>query len=1093
MGTPSAEDPLAAAPAVGDPPVEAEPPAADPVESPVPPLPAPRVRPRSEYLPALAVRRPITVLMSLAASLVVGFLAWRTIPVQLMPAGLEVPFMWVGVSTLPGAPADHERTVAEPLEAGLSTLPGLKTLRTQVRSDRVSFRVELEASTDADVAYDQIRDRLDRELPKLPEGSQQAMIMRHDPDENPLFIMGVVYPPGAENPYQLITERLARPLERQPGVSRVEVSGVRPLQVRIDLDDAALRNHGLDGADVVRILQQDHFTMALGAIEESGRRILVRAVARFTDLDTLRDRPLATGVRLGDVAKVAFGTDPEPEIHRVDGAEAATLMVYKESTANTIATAAGVAAKTREIFEQDALFKSWRGEVFFDQGSYISQSIEQLRQSAMVGGAIAVVCLFLFLRGLGMTLLVTLAIPLCLLATVVVLAFSGDSLNVMSMMGLMLAVGMVVDNAIVVLENIDRHRRLGFDPAEAAIRGTGEVALAVTLATMTTLVVFLPLILLSGHPMVAFFMGKIGFPVCYALLASLVVALIYIPSGARRLKQTHMGEGGRLFGVLTGGYARLLGWVLGHRLWATLAVLGFIASMVWPFSNVQRVDQLQAGLDSVRVRIGAPANATFEELDATAREFEAKVLADKDALDVRAIFARTGYSRSSAHVQLFFKPIDERKHARGDVTARLQKMLPQRPGFRASVGWQGDGGEEGGIALSITGPDTDLATELAEEVMAFLVKVPGVESASLEDTDNTTELRFVVDRNAAERAGVTPLDVGSTLDYTLRGRRLADFPTEMGEVEMVVGLAPEDRQDAEQVTLLQVRPRLANRLPDAAAIARGEVAAAAGTATVGVEAAGGPLDLLAPTQRAPGYGEISRVNRRTQVTVRVTGDEARLFTELRDATAGLALPPGYRIDFGTRFGRRTENEEGGAFAMVLAIILVFFLMGVLFESFLLPLSILLSVPLAFAGVAWTLYLTDTPLDVMAIVGGIILVGVVVNNGIVLIDQVQQRRAAGEDRTQALIEGARHRVRPILMTAFTTIGGLIPMAIGRAALLGIEYYPLGRVVIGGMLTGTFLTLLAVPLLYSLLDDLRHLPRRVGLFLGALRSRLSRPAT
>jgi HAE1 family hydrophobic/amphiphilic exporter-1 len=587
-------------------------------------------------------------------------------------------------------------------------------------------------------------------------------------------------------------------------------------------------------------------------------------------------------------------------------------------------------------------------------------------------------------------------------------------------------------------------------------------------------------------------MGRIGFPVCYALLASLVVALVYIPAGARRLKNTHASDGGRMFGALTGGYARMLAWVLEHRMIGTLLVVGFVASMVWPLGQVQRVDQLQAGLDSVRVRISAPSNATFEELNATVRQLEDRILADKDALDVRAIFARTGYSRSSGHVQLFFKPIDQRLHDRADVTARLQKLLPSRPGFRASVGWQGDGGEEGGIALSITGPDTDMATEVAEEVMAFLTKVPGVDAASLEETDNTTELRFVVDRNAAERAGVSPLDVGSTLDYTLRGRRLANFPTEMGEVEMIVGLAPADRNDADQLNLLQVQPRLANRGPDTQAIARGAIGAAAGSAIVGAEAAGGPLDLLAPTQRAPGYGEISRVNRRTQVTIRVTGDEARLFTELRDATAGLTLPPGYRIDFGTRFGRRTENEEGGAFAMVLAIILVFFLMGVLFESFLLPLSILFSVPLAFAGVAWTLYLTDTPLDVMAIVGAIILVGVVVNNGIVLIDQVQQRRAAGESRTHALVEGARQRVRPILMTAFTTIGGLIPMAVGHAALLGIEYYPLGRVVIGGMLTGTFLTLLAVPLLYSLLDDLRYLPHRVGLLLAAARRRVATKA-
>lgn len=242
---------------------------------------------------------------------------------------------------------------------------------------------------------------------------------------------------------------------------------------------------------------------------------------------------------------------------------------------------------------------------------------------------------------------------------------------------------------------------------------------------------------------------------------------------------------------------------------------------------------------------------------------------------------------------------------------------------------------------------------------------------------------------------------------------------------------------------------------------------------------GVPLERVATAEQTPGYGQIRREGRRSMVTVRVLGDEQALFGELQRIKAGVELPTGYRVEMGERFRNRRQNEEGGQFAVLMAVAMVFFLMGVLFESFILPFSILLTIPLAFCGVFWTLFLTDTALDIMAIIGCIILVGVVVNNGIVLIDQVQQRRTDGETRTEALVNAGRDRVRPILMTAMTTIGGLIPMAVGKASMLGIEYAPLGRVVIGGLLTGTVLTLFAVPLFYALLDDLRHLPRRARL--------------
>ncbi|MCA9541402.1 MAG: efflux RND transporter permease subunit, partial [Myxococcales bacterium] len=412
-------------------------------------------------------------------------------------------------------------------------------------------------------------------------------------------------------------------------------------------------------------------------------------------------------------------------------------------------------------------------------------------------------------------------------------------------------------------------------------------------------------------------------------------------------------------------------------------------------------------------------------------------------------------------IEVYLVEPADRQLTRTEMDKEVLARMPERPGYEVKIGWGGnDDTNTSGLTLSLMGPDTQVASALAEELLPRLAALPGATQAEIETEEPASELRFEVDRDRAERAGVSPRQVGGTLDYLLRGRRLGEFHTEARTVDLLLELAPGDREDVEQVGHMPVRPLNASADdPDADP--------------------GAPIAQISRARLVPGYGEIRREERKSVVSIRVNGDEKSLFGELQRVTAGVSLPPGYHLDLGARFRMRNRNEAGGAFALVLAVAMVFFLMGVLFESFILPFSILLTIPLAFCGVFWTLYLTGTPLDIMAIVGCIILVGVVVNNGIVLIDQVQHRRTEGSGRTEALVETGRDRVRPILMTALTTIGGLIPMAVGNASLLGIEYAPLGRVVIGGLLTGTALTLFGVPLFYSLLDDARHLPRRARL--------------
>lgn len=1020
-------------------------------------------------LPALAVRRPISVLMSLLALIVVGIIAWRLIPVQLLPSGFSRPVMWVGVPTLPTAPADNERAVAEPIEDLLATMPDLESLRTIVRSDRVTFRVEMRSDADSGTTYAQLRDRLDRAAPNLPEGTQQAWIWRHNPNDDPVMIVGVTYPPGVPDAYETVRDALARNTERLPGVSSVGINGLEAREIHIEIDDRAARAAGVDTAALVQRLQRDNFTMALGTLDTRidaqtpGQRIRVRAVSRFADLEAIRALPVRDGLPLGDIARVDFWTNPEPPIHRVDGKPAVSLMIYKEASANTVGMTQRVQADIEAALRDDPRLEGYAARTFFDQGEYITSSIDQLQISALFGGALAVVILMLFLRTLGMTLLVTLAIPLCLLATILTLYFTGDSLNVLSMMGLMLSVGMVIDNAIVVLENIDRRRRLGQPPKVAAIEGAREVALAITLATLTTLVVFLPMILLGENPMLAFYMGKIGFPVCYGLLASLFVALVYIPSGACRLGVTATTATPRPVGPVMrrvqNGYASALAWALRHRTLAFMAILVTIASAAIPFSQIKRVDQAQGAMDAIRINIHGPHNARIEELDETTNTVEKRLLDLRTELDIKAIVAHRGWSGNHVMVRVFFLGVDERTKPRDKTIERIRELLPQRPGYKTRIGWQRQGGE-GGVSLHVKGPDTSIATELAEEIGRQLELLPAVAEARLEEPSSGTELVFGIRRDVADRQSLSALAIGGAIDYSLRGRRLNDFHSRTREIEMRVELAREQREEARQIERLAV------------------ASPTGGTPSVGARG-GTPLSQLTERRQAAGYGRIVRRNREARVSIAITGDDTALFDALGPAVSRLTLPAGYSVEFGERFSGRRQNEDSGGYAVVVAIVLVFFIMGVLFESFILPFSILLSIPLAFSGVFWTLYLSDTPMDIMSIIGCIILVGVVVNNGIVLIDQVQQRRASGQPRDEALVEAARQRVRPILMTALTTIAGLVPMAFGNASLLGLEYHPLGRTVIGGLIAGTGLTLFAVPLFYALLDGIAQVPHRLRL--------------
>jgi HAE1 family hydrophobic/amphiphilic exporter-1 len=1002
-------------------------------------------------LPELSVRRPVTIVMAFLALCVLGAIAWNQIPLELMPGRFTPSSLWVSVSYPGGTPRENEAAILLPLEEQLSTLSGVKDMSGQAGEGSVSFSIEFHRSVNMDEAYNDVVDRMERTMVDLPDDVQNYNVFRWNPADTPIVWAGVSIGEDIEYPYQFAEEFIKARIERVDGVGQVEIWGANPRQVYVDFSLDALSEHGVSLYEVIQVLQGDNFQLASGRMTDRGQVRYVRSLARYADLDELAQTPIKPGIVVEDVAELLYGTVSSSAINRIDGQEGIGMAISKESDANTVATAERVQAVLTEL-EQSPQAKGTHFFTFFDQGELIEDSISNLLTSAMYGGIFAVLVLFAFLRDLRMTMLIASCIPFALLLTVMWMFFNGGSLNLLSLLGLMIAVGMVVDNSIVVVEAIYARRAAGEAPKRAAINGSGEVSLAITLSTLTTMVVFLPVILLTEDADFSFFMGELGFPVVWALAASLIVALVFTPLTTTLLRS----DGARAFKeprwvlFLSRHYARGLRWVLTRRSDALLgiAAMAFVTFVI-PMQAVSCQEGDGRNITEFEIVYSFPAEHTYDDRVALVDMFEGYVEEHREEWGVKVHRSRvggsSGYGRTTVHLE------DDRPAemmSKEAVVSEAQDGLPELPGVEAQIGWSSSQDSESPtFKVILRGDDTETLAVLGEDVRRMIRTVPGVIGArpDLEER-GSDEMRLNVDRNASARYGIGASQVGQTVASALRGTRLPDYHDGDIEVSVSAQFRAEDRDNMGRLL----------EFPMFSPAVMGSI----------------PLRALVDTEVGSGLGTIQRSNRQTAWPITIDVDPKADISLVRaTVNAGLGqmdFPRGYTWQQPS-FGDQSDDEARNL-ALALSVIMVFLIMGVLFESFLLPLSIITTIPMAMFGVYWTLYLTRTPLDVMGGVGLIILIGVVVNNGIVLIDLVTKLRET-MSRTEALIEAGRRRMRPILMTALTTIFGLMPMAVGSTEFIGIPYAPMGRVVAGGMVAGTLLTLFFVPYLYSILDDMR----------------------
>lgn len=1004
-------------------------------------------------LPRFAVNRPVTVVTAFLVVLVVGLIAWWRIPVQMMPSGFDPPFLWVWVPYEDSTPVETEAAVVRPIEEQLRTVPGIRHLSSNAGRDYASFEVEFRNSVDMDEAYNSIADRLERTRAQLPTDVDQTFIWRFDPTDEPVTWAGISVPAGQKDVYQLVTKVIQKRLERIPGVGRVDVWGVDEPIVWIEFNREALIAQNVDLVSLMARLGTDNFQLASGRVEDRGQVRFVRSLSRFESIDEIRAWPISEGVRLGDVASVEHRPTASSDINRIDGKDGMALAINKESSANTVEVCDEIRKAFAEL-EADPRLAGFTFPVFFDQGQLIQKSMHTLQRSAIEGAILAIFVLLLFLRELRITLLITTTIPISLLFTIGWMYFSGDSLNLLSMLGLMLAVGMVLDNAVVVVESIYRTRQGGVDPKTAAIEGTGRVFVAVTLSALTAMIVFLPIMLMTGDATFSFFMRALGTPVVVVHIGALLASLLFSPLSTAWLAGDHVKEDARWLCWVTRQVDRGVAFALRKPVDTLVGILAVLTlTVALPVRGVGCSEDAQGNLNDFTVRFEVPPAYTYAERLDVVKAFEGIAEKNKDAWGVRVYRTRLSADSRSGRLYVYLDDASATAMPREEVLKSVSKQLPDLPGVTTEVSWsETQTNQNTSIGVRLRGEDTETLQGLASEAMRRIRSVDGVLGVhSGVDSSGQEEIRLVIDRSAASRYGVSASLVGRLVSFAMRGAPLPSWFQGEKETRVFARFGLQDRSSVDKLMGFEVAAPLAGTSVPLRSLVRAGVASSWGT----IRREDGRTALSLTADVAPGM-------EKDEVRARIDG-----------ALAGMEWPRGYGLDRGNDFEAELESDRARNLALLLSVTFVFLVMGVILESWLLPLTVLTTVPMAMLGVYWGLWVTDTPFDAMAGVGFIILVGIVVNNGIVLIDLVTHLRAEGKPRDEALREAVRVRLRPILMTALTAIMGVVPMSLGKDTFIGIPYAPLGRVILFGMLAGTVLTLFFVPYLYALLDDVREL--------------------
>jgi HAE1 family hydrophobic/amphiphilic exporter-1 len=1016
-----------------------------------------------------STRRPVSIVIIVSVILILGFFSFSRTSVDLLPE-MNFPMAAVITSYSGAGPEEVESQITKVMEGSLNSLSGVTEIQSTSSDGSSVVLLMFDWGTNMDSAMLDIRENISFVESFLPEGAGKPMVVKMDPNMMPILQIGVSG--GDLEQIQDIAEDIIEPrLSRIPEIASVYLTGGNVRQISVEVDPVKLENYNLSISQITSVLQAENFNMSGGQYEQGQRKYYVRNLQQFQSIKDIEDVRIlsASGqaIRLGDIAVVKDDYEEITQYTRVNGEPAVGIHCMKQTGANTVAASKQVMAELDKI--QQELNLDLEIDVVMDQAEYIQQSIQNTEKMILEGALLAILVIFLFLRNWRSTFIIFVSIPISIIATFILMYFTNSTVNLITMGGLALGVGRIVDDSIVVFENIYRHRQMGEPRMQAAQKGASEVGGAVIAATLTIIAVFAPIAYVQGLTSILF--KPLAITICCAILASLFVSLTIIPLLASRLltdetmeklAKLELGEGKKLgdrFGRWLNGlgdrYSRLLQAALKRRrrviVGVTLLMLASLALV--PVIGAEFMPAMDTG--EISINIEMDKGSSIESTDEVSLEVEKRL---GTIPEVDLVFASVGSSSvmlmgSGSHTDvstMYVKlcPRKERDKDVNTISEDIRQTLADIPGAKIEVGVLDNASmmsSGGPINIQLRGDDLDVLKDLSAQIAEVVRKVPGTREIVSSLTDGSPELQIHIDRDKAAAYGLTPIQVSSTINAAMQGTVATQYRVEGEEVDVRVKYSGEGVQDIDYLKNLTLSNALGMKVK---------------------------LSQIALFQVEQGPISIDRYDQ-----VRIANINGSLFNrdlksvmdEIKVEVDKIELPSGYEVEYAGQNQQMMDTFADLALALMLAIILVYAVMAVQYESFFNPFVIMFSLPTALIGIILSLFITGRALSVPAFIGVIMLVGVAVSNAIVFVDYLKQQLEKGMERDEAIIETGRVRLRPILMTAFSTILAMLPLALGLGE--GGEYQaPLATVVIGGLLVSTLITLILVPVVYSILDDI-----------------------
>ncbi len=1024
----------------------------------------------------LSIKRPVFASVMMLALVTLGLFSFRRLPIDLFP-DVEIPVLSI-TTIFPGAsPETVEREVTKRIEEAVNPISGVKHVTSVSREGVSTVIVEFRLEVKIDEVSQDARGKIGAIRRELPAGIEEPIIQKLDFAAEPVISLAVrsqSLPPQSLT--TLVEKKVKRRLENISGVGKVKLVGPSKREVHVDVLPARLESLGMGVDEVAMGLMSENVNTPLGRLNRGHSEYPLRVSGKPAVVDQFREmiisRRNGRPIPLGEVAGVRDGIEEQRSLALIDGVPAVALNILKQSGANTVQVVDQVKAEVERLKKE--LNEGTSIDVVRDGSIWIRDSVRDVEETMIIGGILTILIVFVFLNSWRSTVITGLTLPISVISSFIVMLFMGMTLNTLTLMALSLAIGLLIDDAIVVRENIVRHLEKGQDHFTAAREGTSEIGLAVLATTFSIVAVFIPVAFMKG--IIGRFFFHFGITVTFAVLVSLFVSFTLDPmlssrwvdpdiehAGRRRWINRGLDRFNNWFDRSANGYRRVIAFALDHRKTVVLlAILSFFGGL-FLFSRLESNFMPGSDQNEFLVKFKTAPNASLLE---TRGRIEAVLESLRRMPEVKQTYATIGAGDwdTVRDAAVYVRLVDREQRSRGQfaLMREARQRLSRIPGIIPSVEEAGRMDTRKQLVVSIRGEDIRLLKQYAAELKGRLYDIPGIADMEVSLEQDIPEFRLVVNRERAQDAGVMTADIARLVGSLIGGQAVTTFEDEDGDaINVRLRLPPDQRQDPGHIQRLYLA---VSRPP-------------AGLALV-------PLSDLVSYQSSTTPSEVNRTDLSREVVLSANLDGLALGTAveaIRARAAGIAMAPGYRVVFSGESEDMAESFQYIAESLLLAVIFVYLILAAQFESFIDPLSIMLSLPLSIVGMAGLLWLTGDTINIMSLIGLIMLMGLVTKNAILLVDFAKVLQSRGMPRREAIITAGRTRLRPIMMTTFAMIFGMLPLAFAMGS--GAEFRaPMARAVVGGLITSTFLTLIVVPVVYSVLDD----------FAGWIRRAWARPA-